>query len=252
MTQPDTQIRTLIVDDEPHALQIIRKYAANVPELEVIGTCSNAMQAAQVLRQQAVDLLFIDIKMPGLLGTDLVRSLKNPPKTVFTTAYHEYAVEGFNLDAVDYLVKPIPLNRFLRAVDKVMHALRGDRAPAVYAQPRETPVQPAARHYLYLRIDRQSIKVDTADIHWIESVRDYIRVVTKEKTYMTKQKISVAEKLLPMGRFLRVHRSFIIPVDSVEGYNPNYVIVAGKKVPIGRNYKQACQEHFGPGGETAE
>ncbi len=108
MTLRESPVRTLIVDDEPHALEIIRKYAGNVPELEIVGACSNAIQAFQLLRQQPVDLLFIDIKMPGLLGTDLVRSLKNPPKVVFTTAYHEYAVDGFDLDAVDYLVKPIP------------------------------------------------------------------------------------------------------------------------------------------------
>lgn len=246
MSHPDINIRTLIVDDEPHALEILRKYAASIPELEIVGACSNGIHAFQVLQQQPVDLLFIDIKMPGLLGTDLVRSLKNPPAVIFTTAYHEYAVDGFDLDAIDYLVKPIPFPRFLRSVDKARRAIQG-QAPAVSVPPSEAPAAPPARHFLYLRIDRQSVKVDTADIHWIESVKDYIRVVTKEKTYMAKQKISVAEKLLPIGQFLRIHRSFIVPVNGVEGYNPNYVIIAGKRVPIGRNYKQACQERFAPG-----
>lgn len=239
-------IRTIIVDDEPHAVEIIQKYASNIPDLEIVATCNNAILAFRLLQQQPVDLLLVDIKMPGLTGTDLVRSLKNPPMVIFTTAYHEFAVDGFDLNAIDYLVKPIPLNRFLRAIDKVMHAIKGNKPATFVETPEAAPVAPA-KHFLYLRIDRQSVKVDTADIHWIESIKDYIKVVTKGKSYVTKQKISVVEKLLPMGHFMRVHRSFIIPADKVEGYNPNYLIIAGSKIPVGRNYKQACLEKLGPG-----
>ncbi|MCH5686030.1 response regulator [Niabella sp. W65] len=115
------KIRTVIVDDEPHALEIIKKYAAHIPELEIIGTCSNALEAFQTIQASTVDLVFLDIKMPRLSGTDLVRSLKTPPLIIFTTAYQEYAIEGFDLNAIDYLLKPIPLKRFLQAIDKVMH-----------------------------------------------------------------------------------------------------------------------------------
>lgn len=238
-------IRTLIVDDEPHAIEILHKYAANIPEIEVVATCSHAIQAFQILQHHQIDLLLVDIKMPGLTGTDLVRSLKNPPMVIFTTAYHEFAVEGFDLNAVDYLVKPIPLNRFLRAIDKVMHIIKGNKAGA-YEEKQEVQIAPPVRHFLYLRIDRQTVKVDTDDINWIESIKDYIKVVTKQKIYVAKQKISVAEKLLPLGKFLRIHRSFIIPEARVEGYNPNYLLIAGTKIPIGRNYKQACMEKFSP------
>ncbi|MFT3704818.1 MAG: LytTR family DNA-binding domain-containing protein [Agriterribacter sp.] len=241
-------ITAVIVDDEPHAIEILQKYAAQIPGLRIVATCPNAISAFQVLQNNQVNLMFIDIKMPGLSGTDLVRSLKTPPMIIFTTAHHEFAVEGFDLNAVDYMVKPIPFSRFLRAIDKVMHFLKGSMpATAATDVPAETT---AAKHFLYLRIDRSIVKVDTADICWIESIKDYIKVVTLAKMYITKQKISVAEKLLPLGQFMRVHRSFIIPLNKVERYHPGYLLVAGTKITIGRNYKDACVKQFGPPSST--
>lgn len=241
------KIRTVIVDDEPHAMEIIRKYAANIPEIEIVGTCSNAIEAFQTIQHNKVDLVFLDIKMPRLLGTDLVRSLKTPPLIIFTTAYQEYAIEGFDLNAIDYLLKPIPLKRFLQAIDKVMHFLNGDSKRSATQQDAEGPAQQAADHFLYLRVERRLIKVNTKDILWIESIKDYIKVITSDKTFHTKQKISVTEKLLPIGEFMRIHRSFIIPVNKMEGYHPNHILIAGNKIPIGRNYKQACARKFNPG-----
>jgi len=241
------KIRTVIVDDEPHAMEIIRKYAANIPEIEIVGTCSNAIEAFQTIQHNKVDLVFLDIKMPRLLGTDLVRSLKTPPLIIFTTAYQEYAIEGFDLNAIDYLLKPIPLKRFLQAIDKVMHFLNGDSKRNAAQQDTEGPAQQAADHFLYLRVERRLIKVNTKDILWIESIKDYIKVITSDKTFHTKQKISVTEKLLPIGEFMRIHRSFIIPVNKMEGYHPNHILIAGNKIPIGRNYKQACARKFNPG-----
>lgn len=238
-------IRTLIVDDEPHAVEIIKKYSANIPEIEVIDTCNNAIKAFQVLQSNKIDLLFLDIKMPGLSGTDLVRSLKNPPMIIFTTAFQEYAIDGFDLNAVDYLLKPIPLNRFLRAIDKVMQLINGDRYDGNLDAPEVSAPKPST-HFLYLRIERRLIKVNTKDILWIESMKDYIKVVTSDKTYMTKQKISVVEKLLPISEFMRIHRSYIIPVNKAEGYHPNHILIAGNKIPVGRNYKQACYQKFNP------
>jgi len=240
------KIRTVIVDDEPHALEIIKKYAAHIPELEIIGTCSNALEAFQTIQASKVDLVFLDIKMPRLSGTDLVRSLKTPPLIIFTTAYQEYAIEGFDLNAIDYLLKPIPLKRFLQAIDKVMHFLSSDYSPKEIAV-KTTPVPaPPDTHYLYLRIERRLLKVNTNDILWIESIKDYIKVVTPDKFFQTKQKISVTEKLLPSAEFMRIHRSFIIPVKKVESYSTNHVVVSGNKIPIGRNYKQVCAQHFNP------
>lgn len=241
-TKPFT---ALIVDDEPHAVEVIKRYLSQVPEIELLATCQHAVSAFQELRKNKVDLLFLDIDMPGLSGTDLIRSLQHPPLVIFTTAHQEYAVEGFDLDAVDYLLKPIPFDRFLRAVDKAMNVHRL-QAPGPAGAP--LPSQP---FYIYMRIDRQLIKLDTEEIMWIESDRDYIRVVTKKATHITKQKISAMENLLPIQAFLRVHRSFIVPLNKVKGYNPNYLVVETKKIPIGRNYKQACLDKFNPGNRNA-
>ena len=237
-------IKTLIADDEPHAIDILRRYVANIPELEVVATCNNAIKAFQVMQNNKIDLLFVDIKMPGLSGTDLVRSLKTPPMIVFTTAYQEYAVDGFDLNAIDYLLKPISLKRFLQSVDKVMHFINGN--PAIETLKRSAPPKPPVDHFLYVRVDRRLIKINTKDILWIESIKDYIKVITPKEIFHTKQKISVTEKLLPIGEFMRIHRSFIIPVHKTEGYHPNHVMIGGNKIPIGRNYKLACARRFNP------
>lgn len=239
-------IKILIVDDEPHAIEILQRYAASIPELEIAATCNNAIKAFQVLQHNKIDVLFVDIKMPGLSGTDLVRSLKNPPMVIFTTAYQEYAVEGFDLNAVDYLLKPVSLKRFLQALDKVHHFIHGNKKEQVMPLA-QSPEKPAIDHFLYLRVERRLLKVNTKDILWIESVKDYIKVITKDKALYTKQKISVTEKLLPIGEFMRIHRSFIIPVNKMEGYNPNHILIAGNKIPIGRNYKNTCAQKFNPG-----
>jgi DNA-binding LytR/AlgR family response regulator len=243
-------IRTIIVDDEPRAAEVIKKYVQQVPEIELISTCNNGIHAFQELQEKSVDLLFLDINMPGLSGTELIRSLQNPPLIVFTTAHLEYAIEGFELNAVDYLLKPIPFDRFLKAIDKVLnlHKLQTIALPAFQPVKQFVPDKP---FYIYMRIDRQLVKLDTEEIQWIESDKDYIKVVTKKTTYMTKQKISAMENLLPIWAFLRVHRSYIIPLDKVRGYNPNYLMIENKKIPIGKNYKQICMEKFNPGNNNA-
>lgn len=238
------KIRTLIVDDEPHAIEIIERYTANVPEIEIIATCSNAIKAYQLLQTTQADLIFLDVKMPGLSGTDLVRSLKTPPMVVLTTAYPEHAMDGFELDVVDYLLKPIPLPRFLRAVDKVLFHFKGTRP----ATPSESLPEAPREHFLYLRVDRRYVKVNTRDIHWIESVKDYLKVVTAHEVFISKQKISLAEKLLPSGQFMRIHRSFIVPLDKVERLHPSHVVIDGHQLPVGRNYKESCIRQFLPEG----
>ncbi|MCF0068851.1 LytTR family DNA-binding domain-containing protein [Dyadobacter sp. CY261] len=236
------RIHTLIVDDEPHAIEIMERLAAHVPEIEIIATCSNAIKAYQLLQTTQVDLIFLDIKMPGLSGTDLVRSLNAPPMVVLTTAYPEHAMEGFELNVVDYLLKPISLSRFLRAADKILFTFKGIK-PIMQDQPE---AEPPKEHYLYLRVDRRYVKVNTNDIHWIESVKDYLKVVTGNEVFISKQKISLAEKLLPTGKFMRIHRSFIVPLDKVERLHPNHVIIDGHRLPVGRNYKEICIRRFLP------
>lgn len=235
------KIKAILVDDEPHAIEVLDNYLRNFSEVEVVARCQDAIQAFQTLQQQKVDLMFLDVKMPGLTGTELLRSLKTPPKVIFTTAYQDYAVEGFDLNAVDYLLKPIPFERFLRAMDKFFTGLNVTNQSVSVTQ------KPAVSNqdvFLYLKVDRKMVKVNVNEIFWIESLRDYIKVVLKEKVLISKQKISLLEELLPEDGFIRVHRSFIVSVDKVESYHAHKIEIAGKELPIGRNFRNDCQRRF--------
>ncbi|MDX5481643.1 MAG: LytTR family DNA-binding domain-containing protein [Hymenobacteraceae bacterium] len=228
------KIRCLLVDDEPPALAVLQSHIAAVPMLEVVGKCSNAIAAFQVLQQQPVDLMFLDIKMPQLLGTDFVKSLHSPPKVIFTTAYREYAMEGFELDVVDYLLKPISLERFLRAVQKVYR---------VEGPTPVTEITPAASdRFLYFRVDRKMVKVILSDILYIESLKDYIRIVTPGRQIVAKQTITSLEEMLPEDYFLRIHRSFIVAQDKIDCFSQSHVEVAGKALPVGRYYKNDVEK----------
>lgn len=234
------KLRILIVDDEPHAIAVIENYLSNFSDMELVGKCGNAIQAFQLLQHKAVDLMFLDIKMPGITGTDFLKSLKNPPRVIFTTAYSEYAVEGFDLNAVDYLVKPIPLDRFLRAMEKV-YQLNDSRSTAHLSLE-----QPAADReaFLYLKVERKTIKISVNEILWIESLRDYVKVITPGNAYISKQKISFLEEMLPENRFVRIHRSFIVALSQITAFYAYSVEVNGHELPVGRNYKQELQKRL--------
>lgn len=235
------KIKAIIVDDEPHAIEVIVNYIRNFPEIDLIAKCSNAIQAFQLLQREKIDLLFLDVKMPGLLGTDLIRSLNHPPKVIFTTAYQDYALEGFDLNAVDYLLKPIPFDRFLKAIDKVFdHYKVANHKINVSHQLAESK----ADIFLYLRVDRKMIKVNVSDIYWVESQKDYIKVVLKDKVLISKQKISLLEELLPEDKFVRIHRSFIVALCKIESYYSYSIEMLGKELPIGRNYKAECHKRI--------
>lgn len=235
------KIKTLIVDDEPHALEVIEKYVEDLAEFDLVAKCNTAIHAFQILQKTKIDLIFLDVKMPGLLGTNLVRSLKNPPKIIFTTAYQDYALEGFDLNAVDYLLKPIPFDRFLKAIDKVFDAYKVNHHRVGIEQ--QVP-EPKGDNFLYLRVERKMVKINVNEIFWIESLKDYIKVVLKDKALISKQKISVLEELLPGGKFVRIHRSFIVAIDKVESYHAYAIEILGKELPIGRNYKAECRKRL--------
>lgn len=234
------KLRVLIVDDEPHAIEVIENYLANFGNMEIAGKCNNAIQAFQLLQQKPVDLMFLDIKMPGITGTDLLKSLKNPPKVIFTTAYSEYAVDGFELNAVDYLMKPISFDRFLRAIDKV-YQLNDNKATAIISH--EKPMGDTEA-FLYLKVDRKTIKINVNDILWIESLRDYVKVITADQAYISKQKISFLEEMLPENKFVRIHRSFIVSLSRITSFYSYSVEVNGRELPVGRNYKQEMQKRL--------
>jgi len=230
--------KAIIVDDEPQAREVIKKYMENFDNIELVASCGNAIEAFQVLRQKHIDLMFLDIQMPALKGTDFLRSLNKPPAVVFTTAYSEYALDGFDLDAVDYLVKPIAFDRFLKAIDKVFKRYENKSGISLSAEPAiDKDI------FLYLKVERKNVKVNVDDILWIESLKDYVKVVLSDKVYITKQKISVLEELLPEW-FLRIHRSFIISIPKVSSFYSDSIEIGGKTLPVGRNYKNEVQRRI--------
>ncbi len=230
---PDKKISCLAIDDEPPALDVLKKYILSVQSLELIGTCADAVEALNFIRQRSVDLIFLDIQMPQILGTDFLRTLKKPPKVIFTTAFRKFAIEGFELDAVDYLLKPISFERFLKAVNKVMDASLNGTLTIENVQESKTSADP----YVYLRSDRKMIKVALSDILYIESIKDYIKVVAASGTVITKQSISSIEETLPRDMFIRIHRSYIVSVSKIESYNHELIWIAKQELPISRMYR---------------
>ncbi len=231
-------IRCLIVDDEPPAREIIRRYVQEIPILQLIGECSNAVQALTFLQKQPVDLLFLDIRMPHLDGTAFIKTLKNPPQVIFTTAYSEYALEGYELDVVDYLMKPIRFDRFLKAVNKAAATLNPQYA--------ESAPMPAPEHaekkngsFVYFRADRKMIKVMLRDILYIESMKDYVKVVTTEGQIITKQSITSVEAMLAGNLFVRTHRSYIVAIQKIRSYTSELIEIEKMEIPIGKLYRNS-------------
>jgi len=239
------KLRCLLVDDEPPALDVLELYINSVEGLAVAARCENALQAFQVLQQQPIDLMFLDITMPKLIGTDFLRTLKNPPPVILTTAYREYALDGYELDVVDYLLKPIPFERFLRAIGKVLKPGGNSLADPM---PAKEPDRHLEAGFLFFRADRKLVKVQTNDIVYVESLKDYARIVTTTaKPLLVKQTISTLEAMLPADQFVRLHRSFIVSVAHIASYTPRHVEVAGQELPIGRLYQKDVERLLGVG-----
>jgi DNA-binding LytR/AlgR family response regulator len=236
---PDKKIRCVAVDDEPPALDVLKKYISSVQSLELVGTCSDAIEALNFIQQNPVDLIFLDIQMPQILGTDFLRTLKKPPKVIFTTAFRKFAVEGFELDAVDYLLKPISFERFLKAVNKVMDVSFNGTLSLDSSEPQ---IKMQADNNIYLRSDRKMIKVALTDIIYIESLKDYIKVVAVSGTIITKQSISSIEETLPKELFMRIHRSFIVAINKIESYSNDLVWVGKTELPISRMYRHEVEK----------
>ncbi len=236
--QNQKPISCIAVDDEPPALKLIEKYIKAIPVLDLKGTCNNAVDAFSLLQNTSVDLLFLDIQMPHILGTDFMRTLSNPPKVIFTTAFRKFAVEGFDLDAVDYLLKPISFERFLKAVNKVMKLNISAADKNVY---NEVQNKEKETSFLYLRADRKNIKVNHTDLLFIESLKNYIKVVTTDKTIITKYPISMIEENLPSS-FIRIHRSFIISKGKVDSFTNEFVQIGKYELPISRSYRHEVEK----------
>lgn len=228
------KIKCLVVDDEPPAREILKQHIAGVEALELAGTCANAVEAVSFLKDHPVDLIFLDIQMPQLLGTNFIRTLKSPPKVIFTTAFRKYALEGFELDAVDYLLKPISFERFLKGVNKVLQINSASElsSPSSHENHKEP-----ANSFLYFRAERKMVKVYFNDILFIESLKDYIKIVTQNRTIVTKYVLTTLAELLPSEDFLRIHKSYIVAINKIESFNADNIHIAKHELPIGRLYK---------------
>ena len=232
---PDSRkIKCLVIDDELPAREILKKHITDVEALELSGTCANAVEAISFLKDNRVDLLFLDIQMPHLLGTNFLRTLKNPPKVIFTTAYRKYAVEGFELDAVDFLLKPISFERFLKGVNKILQLSLADNSGRTTQTENYSESTPP---FLYFRTNRKMVKVLFNEILYIEGLNDYIKIVTNTKPIITKHLLASLEEMLPPSEFVRIHKSFIVAINKIESFNTDSVEIARNEIPIGRSYK---------------
>ena len=242
------KINCLIVDDEPLALDVVESYIRRIDGLELVGRCENALQAFEILQNKQIDLLFLDIQMPKLDGIEFIKTLSHPPRVIFTTAYRDYAIDAFNLDAVDYLLKPIPFTRFLKAVSKAFQQLNLVNQVTPVDTTGNNPaninkdLNLSGMEYIFVRADKKMVKVYLHDITYIESLKDYVIIHVPDKRIVTKQKISYLEEKLPEEVFLRIHRSFLVSIPRIEAFSPNHVEIGGKELPIGRSYKNVVSK----------
>lgn len=224
------RIRCLIVEDEPLAAEVLADYIAEVPHLELVTTCEDAIYASSVLKRESIDLLFLDIHLPKLKGLDFLKMLSHPPQVILTTAYHQYALEAFEYDVIDYLLKPIEFERFLQAVHKV----KLEKILEVSGG-KEKQEEDAFR---FFRVNKRNIKVKLKDIIFVESLKEYVRIYTEERTIITKFQIGELQRSLEEPNLLRIHRSFLVAKSKISAYSATEVEVAGKSLPIGRTYRE--------------
>lgn len=228
-----SEIKCIIVEDEPLAAKVLKDYIDQVPFLQLQATFKDALLATDWLRHNTTDLIFLDIHLPKLKGMAFLKTLSNPPAVIITTAYHEYAVEGFNLNVTDYLLKPFEFERFLVAVSKVR---TGGKPVQVSIETQE------AKDYLFLSVQKKKVKLQFSEIVYIESQREYIRIVTTKKEFVSKMSTHEVEAILPAHLFKRIHRSYIVSISKIDAYTAEAVEVNGISIPIGRGYRDSMDE----------
>ncbi|HMK07375.1 MAG TPA: LytTR family DNA-binding domain-containing protein [Flavobacterium sp.] len=232
------KLKCLLVDDEPPALEILRTYIDATPMLEIAGECHHAMGAFDFMQKHKVDLIFLDINMPRLTGIEFLKALPAPPRVIFTTAHREFAVEGFELGAVDYLLKPYSLDRFLRAVHRAIHPEQISHSTS------NEPSTTVAERFLYVRAERKMVKIMVDDIQYIESLKDYVRIILRDRQVITKQTITALEEMLPEKEFMRVHRSFIVAMKKIDSYNLTSVFIGKTELPVGPLYRHEISKRL--------
>ncbi|OQP61284.1 DNA-binding response regulator [Niastella vici] len=221
----------IIVEDEPLAAEVLKDYILQVPFLQLKGICTDALYAMDLLQKEKIDLIFLDIHLPKLKGLDFIKALKKPPQVIITSAYQDYALQGYELNVLDYLLKPIEFSRFVMAVNKLK-----DREPV------ETSLVPASapeRATLFFNVSKKRVKVYIDEILFIESLKEYIRITTKDKAILTKFQLGQIEEMLSKNGFLRIHRSFLVARNKIDAFSATDVEINGLQIPVGRSYKEA-------------
>jgi len=230
-----SEIKCIIIEDEPLAVKVLSDYISQVPFLKLQETFKDAILATEYLRHNDNDLIFLDIHLPMLKGMAFLKTLTNPPAVIITTAYHQYAVEGYDLNVTDYLLKPFDFERFLKAVSKVR------AAGTVNQKPEESP---ETKDHIFLSVQKKKVKILFSEILYIESQQEYIKILTTKKEYILKMSTHEIEALLPANLFKRIHRSFIVSINKIESYTSDIVEINGVSVPIGRGYKDVLKNCF--------
>ena len=223
--------RCLIVDDEPLARELIRGHILKLENFEIVAECDNAMKAMEALRNQTVDLMFLDIKMPQMTGIDFLKTLRRPPKVIITTAFSQYALDGFELDVVDYLMKPVTFERFFKSVNKYFQSGRAETVEVDGGN--DTGEDP----FIYVKENKKVIKIYMKEIHFIEGLNEYIRIHTDNRRVVVKSSLQGIESKLPQEQFIRIHKSYIVSIPRIRAFNATTIELENAKLRIGRNYK---------------
>jgi DNA-binding LytR/AlgR family response regulator len=227
-----SKIKCIIIEDEPLAVKVLTDYISQVPFLELQGAFKDAILATDYLRHTSVHLIFLDIHLPKLKGMSFLKTLSNPPAVIITTAYHQYAVEGFNLNVTDYLLKPFDFERFLVAVTKVRTVHTAKQEPVDDAGPRD---------FVFINVQKKKVKILFSEIVYIESQREYIKIITTRHEYISKMSTHEIEAMLPAHLFKRVHRSFIVSIRRIESYTAEMIEINGVSIPIGKGYRDVME-----------
>lgn len=233
------KLSCVIVDDEPLAIEVLDGFLKKIPNVEVLAKFNEALQVIEFLNQTTVDFLFLDIEMPNLSGIELIKTLKNPPFVIITSANKDYAIESFELDVVDYLLKPLTLERVVKAINKLNDLVHHFEKS-----------QEVNSDFIFLKENKRMVKVNIQDILFIESLKDYVKVVTRDKTVVTKQNLSEFERILSPMEFVRVHKSYIIPLSKVDAFSSSIIEIGLFEIPIGRTYKDYALKHLGEISDT--
>lgn len=224
------KLRCIVVDDEPLAQQVIVTYIGRLSHMELVATCDNAMEAMQALQKDKIDVMFLDIQMPVITGVEFLRSLQHPPRVIFTTAYPDFALDGYDLNITDYLLKPISFERFMKAVNKVSEAVNNEE--------HNTPIP----DHFFVKEDGKLVRVNFADIDHIECMKDYAKIFTKQRMIVTHHSMKKFEEVLPDQQFMRIHRSYIVSLSSINAIFGNVVETAKGRLPVGANYREMLME----------